>query len=1309
MSAAGRIAALRQAIENAKANIGRRAATAVGDDIPRPRPPALDPITAGMTLDLPGGAPPDPARIAALVRKLETQGPESLDILEGLELVRAGAEPDLVFAGRLGAQQSAALLRKVQQGGIESLTPEELAALRRTPGAEPYVADAPAAPSVAPVSEPQAARPFFQQGQSLVGEDGSQVRRLDDERFIYEDGTVVDVEGNVIGSMATGDLTDTSMPMGDNLAASATEIGDGVSGLSPNRARVAPLDKLASDFWQVTADTDLESLSPDTLKSVANRVARYTAVGPDGVVSYDPEFLKAINYDRGGRERLERLSQLTGGGGSPSPARGIDAPASTPRQRASTQEDLQAAKQLVGETLPEGDWNALMTAFNAMPPERKAEVLERLSSGRSLRAADTSARGVDSQVFKEPRPGHERRLSGQPLDPATAERGESLKLQGSQNTRTGAQWDAEDAYAARPLIGKLLDRSTGDPAFTPNAQAEIGRGVNPFHEGLIQLDAAIRSGDEAAIADAKLNLQTMPADEAEVQEAQRAYMARQQAASELRRAMLATDPEYLDAQRAALEAAVSAPPPRNVLPQGTRSPETALEPVPPQEMPTQFDNALAEQRAREDRLAEQASLEGALTKEQRDAIADANEIPKNKRPLLLRGEDRQNTPFYKSSRGDRASSLSKTDKQALGQAEELRAARESAESDLTRAMYELRLAQIARTSGRSAATAEDIANAQAEVARLQGVVKQLYDREDALFPPRVINSSTGLPVVDTKTGALVDVRPAWLKDESLVPKGYHIERGYRGTPDSVLNKASTQHTYDDLNVAVTGFRPRLPGGLERSSPDMSAAERQLQAEELRRGVLGDRGAEEWSDAVYPEGTPGAEDVPQSGRGKKGRLGGSRQVSRVQGALQQVYGTIDPFSLKGPDNRPVFTRDRAGVLALARDYLARNTDISPGTPSEALSLEDWATAIEREYGIGRETADDAARTMQSGGRFVEDEGAVRLVPSEQQAVSSRPADVSDAPAADAGVSDGLDASAVDLGDVSGDDVPAAAGKKGGKRGGKKAAKDDVAPVTGGDVDEAAVRQAISDEADRVYEETKRNYTDMGASDRTAVEYADDAREQYVRSQSAARLKGATGGDVPVTPAAETPAPQATKRGGKKGGRGKKDTAPAADDTKPVTGDDVPASPVDGDEAKAADAAKAADDAADGSTPKTPDTEGTPEIGPPPPKKKGWGRWPYVAGAVGGTAVLAGLARMGGGGGYGPIDIPLPPGGGGGGGGGPGGGDFYPIPPGGSAGAMDEAAAQEAALQRALERIRGARSNPSGLSEPYQTLQNYSIWR
>jgi len=268
---------------------------------------------------------------------------------------------------------------------------------------------------------------------------------------------------------------------------------------------------------------------------------------------------------------------------------------------------------------------------------------------------------------------------------------------------------------------------------------------------------------------------------------------------------------------------------------------------------------------------------------------------------------------------------------------------------------------------------------------------------------------------------------------------------------------------------------------------------------------------------------------------------------------------------------------------------------------------------------------------------------------------------------------------------------------------------VDPVTASDELDPVIAQEIEDEADQVFETTRNNYLDVGEDRDAATQYAQEARSRYVTEQRAARK----GRKTPA--AAQEPVTGADAGAGSADNVADNLNASATEiDLEPVSGEGIPSSgrvydytnpPTDGSEVGAGTARvidNTQDAAAAADTP-------TPQRTAAADKKKGWGWWPYIGtGAVVGG--LGGLSRIGGGVGAGHIDIPPPPGGGAGGGrGGSGGGDFYPIPPGGNVSAASEAAAQEAAIERALERIRGSRPSSGGRSEPYQTFQNYGIWR
>ena len=106
---------------------------------------------------------------------------------------------------------------------------------------------------------------------------------------------------------------------------------------------------------------------------------------------------------------------------------------------------------------------------------------------------------------------------------------------------------------------------------------------------------------------------------------------------------------------------------------------------------------------------------------------------------------------------------------------------------------------------------------------------------------------------------------------------------------------------------------------------------------------------------------------------------------------------------------------------------------------------------------------------------------------------------------------------------------------------------------------------------------------------------------------------------------------------------------------------------------------------------------------PPAKQPSSMWKWLRRAgLGGVGVGIALTARTKNGGDTMVDFPMPPGGGGAGGGG--GGVYPPVPVDlRSASMADDPAAQEAAIQQALDRIRGARSG--GTRRATQTLLNY----
>lgn len=1251
----------------ARVNIGNSASAALGDDIPRPAP-ATPPVVQdviGMKLAPPGDLDTDLLR--SLIAKYETQ-PRSLSIPELAYLVRAGADPDMLVSGPLSPRQADALLRRVAVEGM-NLSPEEAAALRRTP--------------------------------------------------------------SLSGQQDVGDLTHTDALL-DNLEPSGVDLSPQRNpNLTPNTKKTTPVDALSSAIWQIKERAD-EPQSRKMLERLAREVGKYATVGEDGAISYDPEFLKAINYDRGGKEQLEILARLSGNQSiAPVPPQAPsvpkpERPASTAGERAAAAADMKAAKELLVETMPEGDWNALMEAFNALPEDRRNAALAALPSGRSLTPAPAGIRSLDPEIVHAPR-----------------ERGDaSFKLPSGQSHPMGVVPGPNDPLAAGPFVERLLNRDGEGPAFLPNAQAMLSQAGNPLEEAMLQVQVAKRSGDADAYKQAVQNAQMAEnlSTPDEVSAAKRAVAARSSAWTALRNSIIQSDPLYREMQLAALDAATRTPPPVDVLPTGTRTPELPLDDLPDSEMPTQYDHALGVASDRESRIAQQARADGPFNEAKRREIAEASGLGEDKGgwPMWLRQDDNPAAPFYPQSRGDRAASLSSTDKLAIQQAEELKAAIGEAQQELAMAQLEVKLAQIGRTSANARTTAADVASAQENMARIQQTVRRLYDMEDDLFEPRVVDAKTGTLVYDSSGDALKP-HADWIADPSSMPEQYRLERGYRGTPNSVLNKDSLLEIANRLNKSVAGFRPIDPRGLTRSSDTLSAAERQLQGKELRNTLLGDK-AKQWENAVYPEGMEIPEDLPPGDTGKPHQPRNNRKMSQAQAALEHWFGGRDPFTMKDANGDPVVPRTREGAETLARDYLASNTDIKSDAAHQ-MSLEAWVRAIEDRY-IGKPKTEEVAAAMKAADPAprgtppgdVSDRGtsldvdALPALPGRQNAIDlpdpaysvDFPGDLSDTddlaafpkrgardsvvpsgrfdeapepeftgnpndvavelkgkprtPKArkdDAGVSASLDASDIEINDTTGaSGTEGAARTKGGRGRGKTKPQPDI-EATSGDagLDKDTLRE-IEEQADDIYRRKRQEHLDLGDDEDAADQYASEAKQSYIEAEKKARAgkkKPATEPEKPVE------------------GTSKAEGAGTPDAETPVTPEaEKPVAP---------DTATPADGASPGPTP-TPEQKSL---------ARTLAKWGVRGGLVGGAAYLSYKANTGGGMG-GDIDIPVPPGGGGGVGGG---GDFVPVPVGtdSSGGAMSDMDA-ETAIQRMLDRVRGSRGAPA---PGYQTLQNYTMWR
>lgn len=1125
------IAALQAAARRAAGNMGR---VVPGGAIPAPRPAPLSPRVAPV------------ARVA--VPQVAPLPQEVVD----------------------------ALIRKVEAQGLESLTPDEQAALRATVAAR----------------EPVAV-------------------------------SVDDIAASVDGSDVPGDLTDVA-PVADDLEASATPItveSVGAPNLTPNRRRVDPIANLAERIRQATTRADTESLAgmrrlqaevdrlPDADRA---RLLEHPALA-EGIESQaaktNPEARAAAIANA--KERLGKLVSMSEFSttdraaeqvASAATAREVAAtPRGTPAARNASAADYEAAKQLLSESIPEADWNGILDAYSKLSPEQRRAVLASM-------------------------PEEAGRFIEQMLDP-----------------------NAED-FA---LLPNNVSRTLG-PTLNPDGS------VNPYSELILQLDEAKRAGDTQRYNDILLDIQKNPAGAADLANAQRDFIDRAQARDSLRRAIIGNDELVREAQASMVREAVLPPPRPNITP-GARSIEVATEDLPARELPTAADTARAVEAERQQRLDTRAPG-GGMPEADRAAAFGAEDT--RDLPLAFRGRDR-NQPFESRTIGSRLTDTN--DANAIEKGIAL-------EAEVQASLAEMR-------------TAKGVQEMAAAQRRYQAAVKALDDQ----WPPRLVNPSTG------------EVRSISREELAAkqIPKGFVVERGKKAWTDSHLNKAGQQETFDGLVVAVVGGRPKINARMTRARPDMSLDERMG----IREEVLGQYGEDDALDLLPDENTD--EVVELGGRGKPARLGGAQQQSRVQDALQRLYGPVNPLAMTDASGKPLFT----SAEAAAEDLLSKNTLFKPGTASYDLAREKITNALNDAYGPStiRPAPDDvkgmpAAVQSEPGttvtpgtSRNPEDipalEGRRNTAGAAPEADSpgvpkAAPAPVDPAP----NVTQNLDASGIDLSDPSG--KPVSDTPPGSK------------PTT-----RRRTKQEVDDEMAQFEQDVRAEYYDAGMEQRDV-----DAR---VRERVAARRKeleadidpAATGTDVPPTAGARKGGKGKGKGKGAKGdGKAAADSA-AADAPKTDTTADAPKTDTPADDTvkpkpEGGDVGdKPPTDGGDGSPPKG-GGDGKPTPAADDAKKPGLLRrglkWGGLLAA--GTAGIGLLARINSGGsasGGPPVDIPLPPGGGGGRG--PG-GEFVPLPVGAGGDALDAALAREAAMERALARIRGDRPS-DGTRRATQVLQNY----
>jgi len=826
---------------------------------------------------------------------------------------------ELVAQYRARALSAEDAMRAAQRG--EPLDLLTQVRLKKTPGVTESLPETIPA-SVAPQNiEP---RPFANVGGQLVSDADPTVTVRpagDGETFVYPDGVVVDVNGNVVGQTAVDDLTDTGgAAQADSLDASATDLGgntpkrDGRQNLTPNTRKVDAAQELAGSIWAATTPQDTEAVSQRTLKQLLNSARKYR--NADG--TYDPDFLSKINRDPAeANARLQALEQMAGVSNADRAAEQIDtaaqarAAASIPRppagNRPATAADFQAAKELAGETLPAGDWNALTAAFNKMDDDQRQAVLAALPS--------------DTRAF----------LSG------------------------------------------MLDPSQPTPSFLPNLVAARTRPVNDVDDLISQRDAAALAGDTDTVATINGILQgegVAPQDE--VADAVRAVNERQAASTALRNALLGQD-EMVRAEKARMQqAAIPQPQPAAVTP-GARTPEFAAEEVPDAEMPTAFDEAIA--TANEARLArERRAVGGGLPLDTRlraartylkqrlgvkpniiDEMSDKALL--NELPLFLKGNDNP-IPFEVRSQGARAGYVSDAGKEAISDRIKLRDNVNAAHAalDAVEGVGDWRQAVLAADSAlqkaersvKNASGAASLSRAsQKAAAAREAYIAALQSNPNALAASRAIDAAYA--------------------EMDKAGSGHSLS-------DRQLNRGGPAQTYSEVVAGMTGFRNPEARSMNRSSVDLTARERAALVNEADRN-FGDDADELLDDA------PSADDEINlsEGGGRKSRLGGGHPDSRAIGSAQAMFhskrfGQFNPMEMINPDTGlPLFESESA----VAKEILSRDSQYPAGSEAYGVASDDIADIIRRHYSSGA-TRSPVAVPHPQDARFIPDEPDATVV-------------------------------------------------------------------------------------------------------------------------------------------------------------------------------------------------------------------------------------------------------------------------------------------------------------------------------------------
>lgn len=1168
------------------------------------------------------------------------------------------------------------------------------------------------------------------------------LRKLDDEgdgSYVYPDGTVVDVFGNVKGKI-DADATATDA----NLEASAVPLDDatkpvrgGARNLTPKMEKVDRVKELADQIWADTTPSVTEPRSKDTINRLLRESRKFR--NPDG--TYDPAFLAKFPNQEAAIKRLESLEEMSSATNAEMAARQIDLAAQargvagTPRppsaDRAAADAAMRAARERASQSLPAGDWDALTKAFNQLPAPQRQAVMASLPQETRRFLAEMLENSQTDPVFSpnlvaaRTRPVEVDPLTPQPSavaapgpDTSAAEGLVDLAASRIAHQRRVMLEDYSDQIEAargdKELIALLLEerdaRTKEFDAILMDRDRLKGVALKQAEETALDQMAEIEAAAQAAessgnaaqaaemqrkLALTERNLEELRASFAattnpsaggrksdEIALAARELNDRQQALTVLRNALLDQDEEFSTAKFQLQRASVPPPQPAAMTP-GARTPVFAAEELPAQELPGGLPVAKA-LRAEADTRALLNTPGTGLSREvrlraARDYLLHRLGVDPKVLEKMSDAELIEELPLFLKGYDGRRPFDSR---RAGSRADYVSPSREEELRDI-KGLEEAVTARLRELDAVEGVT-EWRAGLQAADAALQKAERAAAKAAGGAGMARAKQK------VDAARQAYMTAlqsNPAAAAAMKAVDDAYEaVDSAGRGKTmgDKALNKAGPAETYSDVVAGMAGFKVPAAPSIQRSSVGLDPKDVKSLASEAG-SVYGNRldeaveGAETADEAftVSPNRRALAENAISISEAP------TRKPKRLGGgasAARQVGSAQAMFNSPrfGPFN-PLEMRhpDTGERLFPDADAVAREIlSKEPGYGDETGS---------RAYSVARDNIRNVIERHYDDSRALQPSDA-KFIPDPDDTV------VLD----DAAQIDNLEGSATPIGDTDPAVTETPKPKRGGRKKKGEAAAAEAAPaeaapsmnpVTGRSMDD------IQKEADEVEKEARKAARADGASAKEADKAARAARKKFVDEEIAAQPKmdpvatarpAATpaAADAPTAPEADAPKMDPVEVSGRD----------AVDDGD--TPDVVPDRP-----APTPDETPTPDDI----RPATPDAPVTPAT---PAKPKRWlGRALLGVGAVGiGALGLDALTRR-------PNDGGVPPDGAGGGGGvaGPG-GEVFPIPVGSDGATLmgeDARAAEEARLTRALDRIRGRAT--INKVPTFQTVQNYNGWR